>query len=198
MGENPTIKSIRGINLFVCNVCGKEFETREQFGGHVSGHSRLGKSRKEKVSTADRVYGYCVNCGEPLYYRGRKYCSKKCQQEYQAKEWENKWLNGELEDYKGYDSWGAISDRIRNYLFKKYNNRCAQCGWGEINPYTKKIPLEVEHIDGDYKNNSPENLTLLCPNCHSLTSTYRGANRGRGRKKTWKMIEYTPVTQRSE
>jgi hypothetical protein len=45
------------------------------------------------------------------------------------------------------------------------------------------VPIEVEHIDGDWRNSRVENLTLLCPNCHSLTATYRGLNRGRGRAK---------------
>lgn len=40
----------------------------------------------------------------------------------------------------------------------------------------------MEHIVGDYTNNSEENLILLCPNCHSLTATYKGANKGHGRK----------------
>ena len=44
------------------------------------------------------------------------------------------------------------------------------------------MPLEVEHIDGNYLNNSEENLDLICPNCHSLTATYKGANKGKGRK----------------
>lgn len=48
--------------------------------------------------------------------------------------------------------------------------------------YTGTLPLEVEHIDGDATNNSEENLTLLCPNCHSLTRTYRGANKGNGNR----------------
>ena len=30
-------------------------------------------------------------------------------------------------------------------------------------------------------NNKEENLTLLCPNCHSLTPTAKGANKGNGR-----------------
>lgn len=55
-------------------------------------------------------------------------------------------------------------------------------GWGEVNPYTQTIPLEVEHIDGNYQNNTEDNLTILCPNCHSLTPTYKGANKGHGRK----------------
>ena len=27
-----------------------------------------------------------------------------------------------------------------------------------------------------------DNLDLICPNCHSLTATYKGANKGNGRK----------------
>ena len=96
-----------------------------------------------------------------------------------------KWFSGEIDGTSQTDHWGNVSDRIRTYLFKKYDNKCSLCGWSEKNPYTNRIPLEVEHIDGDYKNNRPENVTLLCPNCHSLTETYRGANKGKGRKKTW-------------
>lgn len=50
------------------------------------------------------------------------------------------------------------------------------------NIYTNNIPLEIEHIDGNYLNNKEENLILICPNCHSLTSTYKGANIRFGRK----------------
>jgi predicted HNH restriction endonuclease len=39
----------------------------------------------------------------------------------------------------------------------------------------------VEHIDGNYENDREKNLTLLCPNCHSLTPTFRALNRGNGR-----------------
>lgn len=41
----------------------------------------------------------------------------------------------------------------------------------------KDIPLELEHIDGNGKNHLLENLMILCPNCHALTSTYRGKNK---------------------
>ena len=76
----------------------------------------------------------------------------------------------------------GISRHIHRYLMEKFNAKCSRCGWGEVNPYTGNIPLEIEHIDGNYLNNKEENLDLLCPNCHSLTETYKGANRGKGRK----------------
>ena len=74
--------------------------------------------------------------------------------------WKEGLENGIKGDYQ-------ISSYIRRYLFEKYDGKCARCGWHETNPYTKKIPLEIEHIDGNYMNNDEDNLTLLCPNCHS-------------------------------
>ena len=50
------------------------------------------------------------------------------------------------------------------------------------NPTTGKIPLELHHKDGDYSNNDEDNLELLCPNCHSLTATYKNALNHTGRK----------------
>ncbi|MCF2532324.1 HNH endonuclease signature motif containing protein [Yinghuangia soli] len=37
--------------------------------------------------------------------------------------------------------------------------------------------LEVDHINGDWRDNRAENLRYLCPNCHSQTSTFCGRNR---------------------
>lgn len=108
----------------------------------------------------------------------KKFCSRYCQQEYEYREYIQKWKNG---TETGTSGEYAISGYIRKYLKEKYNNRCAICGWSEVNIYTGKVPLEVEHIDGNYKNNKEENLSLLCPNCHSLTPTYKGANVGHGR-----------------
>jgi len=52
---------------------------------------------------------------------------------------------------------------------------CLECGIFEWN--NKTISLECDHIDGDRSNNTLENAKLLCPNCHSQTSTYRIKNR---------------------
>jgi len=54
-----------------------------------------------------------------------------------------------------------------------------ECGITEWNG--KEIVLELEHIDGNSLNNTEENLSLLCPNCHSQTDTYKGKNKGSGR-----------------
>jgi ssDNA-binding Zn-finger/Zn-ribbon topoisomerase 1 len=52
--------------------------------------------------------------------------------------------------------------------------RCSACGICEW--LGKPAPLELDHVDGDRQNNELDNLRLVCPNCHALTTTYRGRN----------------------
>ena len=124
-------------------------------------------------------FGKCVYCGKPLNARRKKFCDNQCQQEYEYQEYIKRWKAGKETGTIG-KNWIDVAGPVRRYIFEKYNHKCSKCGWAEINPFTGTIPLEIEHIDGDSTNNKEENLTLLCPNCHSLTKTYRGANKGHG------------------
>ncbi len=54
--------------------------------------------------------------------------------------------------------------------------QCEICGWSEISP-DGRIPVELDHINGDHHDNRIENLRVLCPNCHSLQLTHRGRNK---------------------
>ncbi|GAA5123806.1 hypothetical protein GCM10023339_44340 [Alloalcanivorax gelatiniphagus] len=55
---------------------------------------------------------------------------------------------------------------------------CASCGcdgtWQQM-----PLILEIDHIDGDYRNNHRENLRFLCPNCHRQTSNFASRSRGK-------------------
>jgi Zn finger protein HypA/HybF involved in hydrogenase expression len=62
-----------------------------------------------------------------------------------------------------------LRDRLIKEGVKEY--RCESCGLTEW--LDEPIPLELEHKDGDHDNNRIENLSVLCPNCHAKTPTYR-------------------------
>jgi len=67
-----------------------------------------------------------------------------------------------------YTNTGKLKSRlIRAGLLREECYECKTTTW-----MGKKLSLQLDHIDGDRSNNELNNLRLLCPNCHSLTSTY--------------------------
>ena len=161
-----------------CSFCSKEFE-------RIIGKSTYTKKRiyfcssvcKNKYATLPKPP--CLNCGIVLLNRNGKYCSGKCQADFQYKKYIEDWLNGLETGNVGEEQ---ISEYIRRYFFEKHDSKCSKCFWGKINPVTGKVPLTLNHIDGNYKNSTSSNLELLCPNCHSLTPNYGSLNKGHGRK----------------
>lgn len=65
-------------------------------------------------------------------------------------------------------------------------DKCSICGWDKKAEGMVRTPCELDHINGDPTDHRLENLRLICPNCHSLTPTYRfrrgKTNEARGRK----------------
>ena len=80
-------------------------------------------------------------------------------------------------------SYKGTNSSIKNILFGFFNveQKCQNCGISEWQGV--EIPLELDHVNGDSTNNSVDNLRLLCPNCHSITPTWRGRNINTGKEK---------------
>ena len=120
----------------------------------------------------------CLNCStefsyNPHHSRG-KYCNNKCQQEHSKSIYISEWKQGLVSGGKSYN----LSNYVRNYLMEEAQHKCSQCGWSGTNIHTGNVPLEIDHIDDDPFNHSPDNLQVLCPNCHSLKTQPPSKSKG--------------------
>ena len=104
--------------------------------------------------TFNKIKKVCLYCGKEIQ-SDNIYCSIKCHLNYDYRQRLQKWKSGEETGIKGIQ---GISSIVRRYLFEKYNNKCQICGWGEVNKFTNRVPLQIHHIDGNCLNNSEENL----------------------------------------
>lgn len=124
----------------------------------------------------------CINCNKFLSTRDQlKFCSNKCQQNFKYIFLINLWKNHSKNGINKIQT-KNISKHIKRYLLEKHGAKCSRCGWNEKHPISGLIPVEIDHIDGNAQNNIEANLRILCPNCHSLTNSYRNLNNGKGRK----------------
>ena len=186
-----------GSGRFCCDKCARSFSTikvdndelKDSVCPKCGGYHRIRKRASDKLTLCvdcggkgvvkdNRYTGVCIYCENTLKTSSKLYCSKKCQTEYNYLIYINKWKLGSVDGRKGKMS---VSTHIRRYMFRKYNSCCCLCGWGEINKSTGSTPLDLHHKDGDSTNNDESNLLLLCPNCHSLTSTYKSLNKNSSR-----------------
>lgn len=128
--------------------------------------NNAGKNRHTGLPSVARL---CV-CGNTLSWRNGVYCSRQCYLSCRRKIFDDAIKAGQSSDAT-----------LRRYLLRNREHRCEICRLTEWQ--NKPIPLDVDHRDGNPKNNADDNLRLLCKNCHAQTPTYGAKNKGNGRQK---------------
>ena len=193
-------------SLKTCPNCGQVIST-QNFKKHINSNRCLTNQKRNRMGEYNGESLCEYNCGNKAKYilsNGKHCCSIKYQQCPAIKEKNKIGVNKMHEEGRGYKFTDidrvkshekAISESIKKAFVKNstYNNafikskfiefycdeyKCFECGIKDWN--NKPIVLELEHIDGNNRNNMPENLKLLCPNCHSQTDTFRGRNINNG------------------
>lgn len=147
------------------------------------------RRKKGEPGTKAARHKQCSYCGAEMSYRTKRAQCKSCG-DFAVVE---SWINGEID---GTTPGGNVLRAVYRYVLAQAGNKCSKCNWCEVNQKTGRSPLEVNHIDGNHRNSRPENLEVLCPNCHSLTPNYKALNKGNGRREryAWK----ASVAQRIE
>jgi len=116
----------------------------------------------------------CVQCSKNFEYGHSstgKFCSNQCSGLYKKTEHKTKFFLGLLKRIE--------RPTARKYLAEERGYKCEVCSVSDWQG--KPITLQVDHINGDPSNDHPDNLRLICPNCHSQTEFLGAANKGRGR-----------------
>ena len=158
-----------------CIRCGDLFEyskdPNQKFCSHACSAAVSNRGRAKERP-------YCAYCDVvKVKTKIAKFCSSVCSGAYRTQLIIDEWIK----DPDTATTSQGVKSVVKKYLIQQANYSCSKCSWAEINPTTGRCPLEVDHIDGNAYNNAPENLQVICPNCHSLTSTYRALNRSSSR-----------------
>lgn len=70
-----------------------------------------------------------------------------------------------------FEKWGW--PRKRSYIIEDQGGICNKCHKVSASDWNgKPLSFQLDHIDGDRRNNARENLEALCPNCHTQTPTW--------------------------
>ena len=176
-------------NPHICVICAQPIEYNKRLKNRFCSkscsavHNNLKREKIRNItlvehdSTIINKAGYdinkyikhCIVCGTQISHKN-KFCSVNCATKYKNLEMEKEILSGCVVSQR----------RLRKYLLQKVG-RCMSdsCCWDWSK--NKDVALEIHHLDGNSDNNVLDNVILLCPNCHSLTDTYKARNTGNGR-----------------
>ncbi len=138
----------------------------------------------------------CKVCGKTVKWGPSKmniYCSGTCQMKDQKQQKLNEWLDGTYINKNG-----KFPDVAKEYVFEQQGNKCGICGITEWNG--KEIKFQADHIDGNPANNLPNNLQMICPNCHTQTDTWgkKGKTPKTDRRNVQRRSKYHLTSKRKE
>lgn len=171
--ENPT-------NLNHCKTCNERISHKKLFCNKSCAATFNGKAFPKRLAVQKSSYK-CLSCNkenELKHSTKGLYCNNKCQGKHL---WEtvtkSRILKGER----------ITTKTIRKFLIERDGPACSSCNHSEW--LGKPLVMDVDHIDGDHRNNTPENFRLLCPNCHRQTPTWGKKNSVRYGKTS---LRYSP------
>jgi 5-methylcytosine-specific restriction endonuclease McrA len=149
-----------------CKKCGLEFVPQKGLKSYCSLSCRNSRKMTEEIKKkiSEGVMKHIDKNGKNIFLYTQETYNKISKTRKNNEK--IKLLNENFDDL----SW----ERLRKRILIEQDYKCNKCGLSEW--FGKTLSLEIDHIDGDHNNGNRNNLEALCPNCHSITPTWRGRN----------------------
>lgn len=162
-----------------CKTCNKIIQSKiAKIFCSRSCAAKFNNSKSPKRKKERGTFTNCLNCNKQFYFYTNvsygKYCCSECGHKH-------RWFLHTVPRVEKGECRDSVT--LRKYLISVRGNKCEICCVKDWNK--KSLSLHVDHIDGNSDNNIPDNIRLLCPNCHSQTETFCGRN-----KKNTKRSQY--------
>lgn len=150
--------------LISCDGCGKLIEKPDNYVNQCRKRGHKIYCSTECRYRPLRIECYCSNCGKKLVKTpselsrsksGNTFCSKSCACSYN---------NTTLRKGENNPNWIDGNRTVASYIrtaYRMYKHKCSICGLEE------ECCLQIHHIDEDRSNDAPDNLIIVCANCHS-------------------------------
>lgn len=149
-----------------CECCGTLIHTNGRF---CSSSCAAKVTNRENPRRSRQLLHdvFCLACGAEIKsYAHRKYCNNVCQVMYQRRLKIDEWFAHPERFTTGVTKW------MRDYLLETRGTRCEDCRSAPRSRRTGKAMLQIDHVDGDRRNNRIENHKILCASCHTQTETW--------------------------
>lgn len=178
--------------MYKCKICWKEFRNRYAIWGHIASSHVIDFEGKmmDKIVEYNKNPNKCWFCWKDILHikwrltdtKRKRFCNKSCSASRQSKKEKppKRNIKKEIDDrnfrrIEEWYKWFITPAQLKRLLIKIRWHKCENC-WLE-KWLDWEIPLELHHINWDSLDNGADNLSLLCPNCHTLTDNYKSKNK---------------------
>lgn len=167
-------------NPKLCLYCNSTIPYDKDRRSNFCNHSCSAKYHNETrmgFVLAENKTTICLHCKNEFKTTGlaeHKYCSRKCMFDFHWAETKNKLLTEGTDNSSG----NAVG---KKYLIELHEDKCQLCKLDKWQG--QKMPLVLDHVDGNAYNNLLSNLRVICNNCDALQPTFKSRNKGNGRFK---------------